>query len=97
MYQITTAFQKITKLKKKIRAIQGGTSSSKTISILLYLIAKAQSDKKPTLTSIISESIPHLRRGSVRDLKNILKEHNYWNSKNWNETNKIYKFETVQR
>lgn len=94
MYQITTAFQKITKLKKKIRAIQGGTSSSKTISILLYLIAKAQSDKKPTLTSIISESIPHLRRGSIRDFKNILKEHNYWNSKNWNETNKIYKFET---
>ena len=41
-------------MSKRIRAIQGGTSASKTISILLYLIASAQSDKQKTLTSIIS-------------------------------------------
>jgi phage terminase large subunit len=94
LYQATTATKKIANIKSKIRAVQGGTSSSKTISILLYLIDKAQRDKVPTLTSIISESVPHLRRGALRDFKNIMKGHNYWKEDRWSETNKTYKFET---
>lgn len=94
IYQATTALKKIRSLNKKVRAIQGGTSSSKTISILLYLINAAQTDKKPTLTSIISESLPHLRRGAIRDFKNIMRGHNYWKEENWSETNKMYTFET---
>jgi phage terminase large subunit len=94
MYQETTALKKILKLKKKIRGLQGGTSSSKTISTLLFLIAKSQSDTKPTLTSVVSESIPHLKRGAMRDFKNILKAHNYWKDNNWNATDSIYTFET---
>lgn len=93
-FQITTATQKVAKLKKRIRAIQGGTSASKTISILLLLIHKAQSDKTSTLTSIVSESIPHLKRGAMRDFKNIMIEHNYWNDNLWNATDSIYNFET---
>lgn len=94
LYQITTSLKKIAILTKKIRAVQGGTSSSKTISILLYLINLAQSDKNPTLTSIISESLPHLKRGAMRDFKNIMKAHNYWVEDRWSETNKTYQFET---
>ena len=94
LYQQTTATQKILKLTKRIRALQGGTSASKTISALLYLIARAQSDKKPTLTSIVSESMPHLKKGCIRDFKDILKSHNYWKENNWFETDKIYTFET---
>lgn len=94
MYSITTALKKIAKLTKKIRALQGGTSSSKTISVLLYCIDKAQRDKKPTLTSVISESIPHLKRGALRDFKNIMRGHNYWKEDNWNATDSIYTFET---
>lgn len=94
MYSETTAFRKIRDLRKRIRIVQGGTSASKTISILLYLIAKAQSDKKPTLTSIISESIPHLKRGAMRDFKNILQAHHYWKDDLWNSTDSTYTFET---
>ena len=65
-------------MTKKIRIVQGGTSASKTISILLWLINLAQSDQKPTLTSIVAESIPHLKRGAMRDFKNIMVAHNYW-------------------
>lgn len=65
-YQKTTATKRISALTKRIRAVQGGSSASKTISILLYLIAKAQTDKQKTLTSIVSESIPHLKRGAMR-------------------------------
>jgi phage terminase large subunit len=94
MFSETTATQKITNLTKKIRAVCGGTSASKTISILLYLIAKAQSDDKKTLTSIVSESIPHLKRGALRDFKNILQDHRYWDDNRWNATDSIYTFET---
>lgn len=81
-------------MKKKVRAVQGGTSASKTISILIYLIALSQSDKKRKLTSIVSESTPHLKRGAVRDFKNIMKDHNYWKDNRWNATDSIYRFET---
>lgn len=90
----TTATKKILSLSKRIRAIAGGTSASKTISILLCLIHLAQTDKKKTLTSIVSESIPHLKRGAIRDFKNIMQEHRYWKDSRWNATDSIYTFET---
>lgn len=90
----TTATNKILKLSKRIRAIPGGTSASKTISILLYLIARAQSDKTQTLTSVVAESFPHLRRGAMRDFLIILKEHGYYKDSRWSESNSIYTFET---
>lgn len=93
-YQLTTATKKVAKLKKKVRAVQGGTSASKTISILLVLIDKAQADKKKTLTSVVAESTPHLKRGALRDFKNIMVEHNYWKDDRWNATDSIYTFET---
>lgn len=93
-YQATTAFNKIARLNKRLRICQGGTSASKTISILLYLIAKAQTDKNKTLTSVVAESIPHLKRGAMRDFKNILQAHGYWKDDNWNATDSIYTFET---
>lgn len=93
-YVRTTATKKIMAMKKRIRIVQGGSSASKTISILLYLIALAQSDKKKTLTSICSESIPHLKRGAIRDFKNIMQDHNYWRDDCWNTTDSMYTFET---
>lgn len=94
MYIKTTATKRIIELNKRIRAIQGGTSASKTISILLYLIAKAQSDKRETLTSIVSESFPHLKRGVMRDFQLIMGEHGYLKDSQWNKTDFIYTFET---
>lgn len=93
MFVKTTATQKILTLKNRIRAVQGGSSASKTISILLYLIALAQGDKRKTLTSVCAESIPHLKRGAIRDFKNILLDHGYWKDANWNVTDSIYTFE----
>lgn len=94
MYQITSATKKIAKLRKRIRAVQGGTSASKTISILLYLIDRAQSDKKPTVTSVVSESFPHLKRGAIKDFLDIMMAHNYFNDNRWNKSDYTYAFET---
>lgn len=93
-YKITTATRKIAKLNKRIRAIAGGTSASKTISVILFLISLAQSDKDPTLTSIVSESFPHLKRGSIKDFLNIMQEHKYFKDTLWNKTDYTYTFET---
>lgn len=94
MYIQTTATTKIARLDRRIRAVAGGTSASKTISILLYLIARAQTDTKPTLTSVVSESFPHLRRGAIRDFLNIMQEHGYYSDAAWSKTDFTYTFET---
>lgn len=94
MFQITTATNKVRSLSKRIRVVQGGTSASKTISILLYLIDRAQRDETPTLTSIVSESFPHLKRGAIKDFITILESHKYFKPERWNKTDYVYTFET---
>ena len=94
MFIKTAAYQKIKKLKERIRIVQGGTSASKTVSILIWLIALAQNDKKPTLTSIVSESFPHLKRGVIRDFLMVMQEHKYYQDTRWNKSDYTYEFET---
>jgi len=94
MYSIVTATKKIIALDKRIRAIAGGTGASKTISALLYLISLNQSDKEPKLTSIVSETLPHLKRGAMRDYLDIMQKHNYYKDSSWNRSDFIYTFET---
>ncbi len=97
MFQLTQATRRVTALQNRIRAVQGGTSASKTVSIILYLIARAQSDTKPTITSIVSESFPHLKRGAIRDFLAIMQEHKYFDDALWNKTDYVYTFETGSR
>ena len=92
-FQDTIATQKIFKLKKRIRAVCGGTSASKTISILVWCIDYAQSNKNKKI-DIMSESYPHLEVGAIRDFKAIMMDRNYWKDECWNETKHVYKFET---
>ena len=94
MYKSVQATRKIQALDNRIRAAAGGTSASKTISILLILIDLAQSDETPTLTSIVSESVPHLKRGAMRDFLDIMKAHGYYKEDSWNRTDSIYTFES---
>lgn len=94
MYAPTTATRKIAGLRKRIRAVQGGTAASKTISVLLCLIDMAQQDTRPTLTSVVSESLPHLKKGAIRDFQSILQAHNYWDDAAWSRTDFTYTFPT---
>ena len=93
-YVITTATKKISRLQKRIRAVQGGTSAGKTIGILEVLIDLAQRDEAPTITSIVSESFPHLKRGAILDFLSIMSTQGYFQDKRWNKTDYTYKFET---
>jgi len=92
-FQPTTALTKISSLRKRIRGISGGTSASKTISILMWLIDYAQTHNNE-LISVVSESFPHLKRGSIRDFLNIMNDTGYFKDSQWNRTDYIYTFET---
>ncbi|MEC4048769.1 terminase large subunit [Flavobacterium sp. SUN046] len=85
----TTAFTKIAALNKPIRLVCGGTSSSKTYSILMYLIY--YSLKRELTISVVAESIPVLKRGAYRDFIHILKELGLYEEKNHNQTDRLYK------
>lgn len=92
-FEDTLATQKIFSLRKRIRAICGGTSASKTISILVWLIDYSQTNHNKKV-DIMSESYPHLEDGAIRDFKSIMIDRGYWKDDNWNETKHIYTFET---
>lgn len=91
LYLKTTATKKLLALTNRIRGIAGGTSASKTVSILLILIQYAMKHKNQII-SVVSESMPHLRKGAMRDFINILESHNYFKQSEWNTTNSVYTF-----
>lgn len=91
MYERTTATNKVLALKKRIKIVQGGTSASKTYSILAVLIDKALR-KDGLEISIVAESIPHLRRGALKDFIKILKWTNRFNEQQFNKSLLTYQF-----
>src|SRR3990167_1631464 len=93
MAQVTTATKKLLKLKKKIRAVSGGTGASKTYSIIMILIDYAQASLDQKI-DVVSESHPHLEDGAIRDFKEIMMSQNYWRDGSWNDAKHIYTFET---
>ena len=91
MFKRTKAINKILALKKRIKIVQGGTSAGKTYGIIPILINKAI--QIPGLEiSIVSESIPHLRRGCLKDCIKILKDTNRFNENQFNRSLLKYKF-----
>lgn len=92
-FRDTTATKKIFKLRKRIRAVSGGTASSKTISILVWLIDYCQTNYHK-IADVVSESYPHLEMGAMEDFKRIMKAQGYWDENRWHDTKHIYTFET---
>jgi len=70
---------------------EGGTSSSKTFSVLQTIFLILSHSKRPLLATIVSESLPHLKRGCIRDFFTILDESPDNNPK-YNKTDHIYTF-----
>lgn len=54
----------------RLIANQGGTRSGKTYSLMMYLLVVALQFSKNI--DVISESFPHLRRGALKDIEDIL-------------------------
>ena len=87
----TTAINRIKKLHKRIKGVQGGTSAGKTYGILPIEIDYAI--KNPgTSISVVAESVPHLKRGAIKDFKEIMFNTNRWPFGKWNATDSRYTF-----
>lgn len=91
MLKKTTAQNKIAALNKRIRIVQGGTSASKTFSIIPMLITYAINTPNSEI-SIVSESIPHLKRGAIKDFTNIMQMTGNWIESSYNKSDMKYKF-----
>ena len=90
MFVYTTAIKKMRLLDKRIKIVQGGTSAGKTYGILPILIDRATKEKVEI--SVVSESIPHLRRGAIRDFLKIMDETNRFIDVNYNKSFLKYTF-----
>lgn len=90
-FRYTRAIKKLRRLKKRIRGVPGGTSAGKTFGILPILIDTAA--RTPNLEiSVVSESVPHLRKGALKDFLKIMKATGRYIDKNYNRTLLTYTF-----
>ncbi len=89
-FKYTTAIKRIRRMTARKKVIQGGTSAGKTYAILAVLIHIAA--KAKTEISVVSESIPHLRRGAMKDFGKVMQWTNRWRDEGWNKTLLTYTF-----
>lgn len=70
---------------------EGGTRSGKTYAILqlLHLYASTHPGK---VISVVSETMPHLKRGAIRDFRNILESLGAWSEDRWARQSCIYTY-----
>lgn len=73
---------------------KGGSRSGKTYSNLQLLHLFAQSDKEPTITSVVAMTMPHLRKGAIRDFIKILQSDGSYNSQQWNSSTFTYTYKS---
>lgn len=90
-FSLTTALKKIMVLKARLRICQGGARAGKTIAILMCLIDLAQTHNSLVI-SVVSETMPHLRRGAIRDFMNVMHARGYWDDECWNRSTLTYTF-----
>lgn len=91
MFKRTTSINKILSLKRRIKIIQGGTSAGKTFGILPILIDKCTKEKGLEV-SVVAETIPHLRRGALKDFLKIMRWTNRYFDDRFNKTLLRYEF-----
>ena len=87
----TLALNKLRELQSRTKIIRGGSSAGKTIAILILLIDYAIKNKGKEI-SVVSESIPHLRRGALKDFLSLLKSLNRYEERKFNRSTLKYEF-----
>ncbi len=90
-FKRTTACNKLLPLSKRVKVVQGSSSAGKTYGILSILIDRAT--KTPNLEiSVVSETIPHLRRGAMKDFLKVMDWTKRYVDVRWNKTLLTYTF-----
>lgn len=71
---------------------RGGARSGKTIAELQILSLLAENDQTPTITTIASDTLPHLKLGAIRDFKYALEDMGKWEEDRWSKSGNLYTF-----
>jgi phage terminase large subunit len=71
--------------------LQGGTSAAKTYTTLQYLAIYATNHPKTTIT-VVAETLPHLKRGALRDFRKITSTDGFQVQVLENKTDYIFTF-----
>lgn len=81
---------------KRLIANKGGTRSGKTYSLVSLFVTIAATSKKKRVIDIVSESLPHLKRGAINDIEDIVSNEGFTEGIDYekNETDHIYTFST---
>ena len=91
----TRTFDKICEaLRQRPRFIdnRGGARSGKTVAEMQVVAILANNDKKPTITTVGSDTLPHLKLGAIRDFKFALEDMGIWNEAGWSKSGSFYTF-----
>ena len=81
------------KSKPRYISNKGGTRSTKTYSTLQFLhLLITKADKPGDITSVVSETYPHLRKGAIRDFENII-GHPLKGDSHWQETDHTWTYD----
>ena len=90
--KVPAANYRAMKAGKWLMIHQGGRGSRKTygnLDTLLYLMARDKD--KNMLISVVSETMPHIRRGAMRDFESLLSIYKLWPFAQQNKTENKYK------
>lgn len=90
-FKHTTAIRKMRAMKRRFRVVQGGTSAGKTFGILPILIDWATKNENKTI-SVVSESVPHLRKGAMKDFLAIMRMTGRFKESRWSKVLLTYTF-----
>ena len=87
----TTALKKLQALKSRVKIIRGGSSAGKTVGILCLLINEAIENSGKVI-SVVTATVPALRRGCLQDFLQIMKSLNRFDENKFNRTLLKYTF-----
>lgn len=78
----------------RVIANRGGTRSGKTYSLMSFFVTLCISNKRKRVFDVVSESLPHLKRGALKDIENILTDERLIEGRHYdyNRSDRIYKF-----
>lgn len=79
----------------RVVCLKGGTRSGKTWAVMQLLDQIGRRARRDILTSVVSETMPHLKRGAIRDFKNLLKGADIYVPSRWHDTDKTYSYERM--
>lgn len=86
----TKVLKDILATTKRVVSLRGGTRSSKTYSLVQYVILYALQNTGQTI-SIVRKTLPSLKSSVLRDFITILNQMNLYSEENLNKTELIYK------